>query len=322
MSYVQCMLNELIPFLTSRGFERSPLNDPGWEQWRRTFENAGLFIVVDQHERDDRVFLNIEDQDSVTLFYNGPREQYESTICMLIAICELAEQRAAGFVRYQEPVGGMLFGKSFDEMNAVPQGAPLTFIDEAVEISEADMQFISNRPLPRLDVIEPDSQLPGNRCFWCNTDPEEAAARHEGPHATWCPHYRRPAMPAMVLPTMLAGTVGDIAAVLRKVAHEVEAECVCGHSQLEHEDAKGKCHGSSKCSCPGFLQTMTEAELPAAITQATSRMQRSDALADAAQICECGHLKLYHRKECGCVYVMKENEFEEHCKCIKFTERS
>ena len=31
------------------------------------------------------------------------------------------------------------------------------------------------------------------RCFWCNTDPEEAAARHEGPHATWCLRYRRPA---------------------------------------------------------------------------------------------------------------------------------
>lgn len=31
----------------------------------------------------------------------------------------------------------------------------------------------------------------GERCFWCNTDPDEAAARHEGPHATWCLHYRR-----------------------------------------------------------------------------------------------------------------------------------
>jgi hypothetical protein len=29
------------------------------------------------------------------------------------------------------------------------------------------------------------------RCSWCNTDPDEAAKRHEGPHATWCPHYRR-----------------------------------------------------------------------------------------------------------------------------------
>lgn len=28
-------------------------------------------------------------------------------------------------------------------------------------------------------------------CSWCNTDPVEAAARHEGPHATWCPHYKR-----------------------------------------------------------------------------------------------------------------------------------
>lgn len=28
------------------------------------------------------------------------------------------------------------------------------------------------------------------RCSWCNADPQEAAARHEGPHATWCPHFR------------------------------------------------------------------------------------------------------------------------------------
>jgi hypothetical protein len=30
----------------------------------------------------------------------------------------------------------------------------------------------------------------GERCSWCNTDPDEAAARHEGPHLTWCPHFR------------------------------------------------------------------------------------------------------------------------------------
>lgn len=30
------------------------------------------------------------------------------------------------------------------------------------------------------------------RCFWCNTDPVEAAARNEGPHLTWCVHYRTP----------------------------------------------------------------------------------------------------------------------------------
>jgi hypothetical protein len=28
------------------------------------------------------------------------------------------------------------------------------------------------------------------RCFWCNVDPEEAALRFEGPHLTWCPHFR------------------------------------------------------------------------------------------------------------------------------------
>lgn len=28
------------------------------------------------------------------------------------------------------------------------------------------------------------------RCFWCSADPVEAAARHEGTHATWCVHYQ------------------------------------------------------------------------------------------------------------------------------------
>jgi hypothetical protein len=31
-----------------------------------------------------------------------------------------------------------------------------------------------------------------NKCPWCDTDPNEAAKRHEGPHATWCVHYRKP----------------------------------------------------------------------------------------------------------------------------------
>jgi hypothetical protein len=30
------------------------------------------------------------------------------------------------------------------------------------------------------------------KCPWCNTDPEEAAAHHEGPHLTWCVHFRHP----------------------------------------------------------------------------------------------------------------------------------
>lgn len=41
----------------------------------------------------------------------------------------------------------------------------------------------------KLLVRAPDGKM---RCFWCNTNPEEAAARHEGPHATWCPHYKLP----------------------------------------------------------------------------------------------------------------------------------
>ncbi len=28
------------------------------------------------------------------------------------------------------------------------------------------------------------------RCSWCNSDAEEAAKHHEGPHLTWCPSFR------------------------------------------------------------------------------------------------------------------------------------
>lgn len=31
------------------------------------------------------------------------------------------------------------------------------------------------------------------KCFWCNTDPEEANRAHEGTHATWCPRFERAA---------------------------------------------------------------------------------------------------------------------------------
>jgi hypothetical protein len=27
-------------------------------------------------------------------------------------------------------------------------------------------------------------------CPWCNKEADEAAAQHEGPHATWCVHFR------------------------------------------------------------------------------------------------------------------------------------
>jgi hypothetical protein len=27
-------------------------------------------------------------------------------------------------------------------------------------------------------------------CEWCKTDSEESAKHHEGPHATWCVHFR------------------------------------------------------------------------------------------------------------------------------------
>jgi len=37
----------------------------------------------------------------------------------------------------------------------------------------------------------PPSEAPApSKCFWCGTNPAEAAQRHEGPHATWCVHFR------------------------------------------------------------------------------------------------------------------------------------
>lgn len=123
MSYVQCTIEELIPFLVSRQFTIVSGIDDGWEQWHRTFENSGLRIAVDQYERDDQMFLNIEELDSVTLFYQGPREQYEMAINLLIAICDIAEQRARGSVIRLEPIGP-LHGKSFDEEHRLT-GAPV-----------------------------------------------------------------------------------------------------------------------------------------------------------------------------------------------------
>jgi hypothetical protein len=43
------------------------------------------------------------------------------------------------------------------------------------------------------------------RCFWCNIDPDEAEARHEGPHLTWCLKYRTPPLPAGVSRVTIGG---------------------------------------------------------------------------------------------------------------------
>lgn len=45
----------------------------------------------------------------------------------------------------------------------------------------------------------------GERCFWCNVDPDAAAARHEGPHLTWCLRYRTPPLPAGVKRVTIGG---------------------------------------------------------------------------------------------------------------------
>lgn len=47
----------------------------------------------------------------------------------------------------------------------------------------------------------------GERCFWCNVDPDAAAARHEGPHPhlKWCLRYREPPLPAGVKRVKVGG---------------------------------------------------------------------------------------------------------------------
>lgn len=45
----------------------------------------------------------------------------------------------------------------------------------------------------------------GERCFWCNVDPDAAAARHEGPHLTWCLRYRTTPLPAGVSRVTIGG---------------------------------------------------------------------------------------------------------------------
>ena len=33
------------------------------------------------------------------------------------------------------------------------------------------------------------SEKPGEYCFWCNPE-SMPQSKYEGPHATWCPHFR------------------------------------------------------------------------------------------------------------------------------------
>lgn len=47
----------------------------------------------------------------------------------------------------------------------------------------------SPRTFPRL-VMKEWPVKTENVCSWCGANAEEAAARHEGPHSTWCVHFR------------------------------------------------------------------------------------------------------------------------------------
>jgi hypothetical protein len=64
------------------------------------------------------------------------------------------------------------------------------------------------------------TETAGTKCPWCKTDPAEAKARHEGPHATWCVHFRvgqtstirrlREALEAVQAEVLLSGHLGEI----------------------------------------------------------------------------------------------------------------
>jgi hypothetical protein len=48
---------------------------------------------------------------------------------------------------------------------------------------------------PKCKMLVADVELaatgcPFCECSWCHTVPSQAAAIHEGPHATWCPRYQ------------------------------------------------------------------------------------------------------------------------------------
>lgn len=68
-----------------------------------------------------------------------------------------------------------------------------------------------------------------NVCLWCNTDADQAAARHEGPHATWCVHFRMSqrggiSQPSAVLRTFVCQGCGRTLVVL----HDNSVRCGCG----------------------------------------------------------------------------------------------
>lgn len=90
-----------------------------------------------------------------------------------------------------------------------------------------------------------------NVCSWCLIDADEAAARHEGPHATWCPHHRSIMQP---IPLGLPGRATKEVEMAdqkreteeeRKQREKREDEQKSG-DQGSNDDAAGKSGGSKK----------------------------------------------------------------------------
>lgn len=57
-----------------------------------------------------------------------------------------------------------------------------------------------------------------DRCEWCKTDPDEALARNEGPHVTWCPNYRR----SSNAPKAPAGEEFPLVDLMREAEREID----------------------------------------------------------------------------------------------------
>lgn len=65
--------------------------------------------------------------------------------------------------------------------------------------------------------------LVGDKCDWCGVEPLEAAERNEGPHLTWCVHFReeqRGGYSGLALLSKKNAEIDDLRAVLRQALQQ------------------------------------------------------------------------------------------------------
>jgi hypothetical protein len=65
----------------------------------------------------------------------------------------------------------------------------------------------------------------GERCFWCDVDPDAAADRHEGPHLKWCLRYREPPLPTGVQLVKVGGVTMIVMIDPLMPADEIRMSC-------------------------------------------------------------------------------------------------